>query len=490
MQCLATDIKGKAPSRRWDCLHARKFSTSPQYPPPDLFKPGSSSFSPSDDRQVDDEVSSKSTFMAPPSAFSTFGASPTLLAEFLSIQPTPLTLNSLLSHAPAPGQVPTTSQLIESAEFTRRELPIRLARRVGGFRSLPFIVGSNPYIQQIARLYSQSFETLARFPEIVDLNDHDNFVSMLESLVEDHAQNVPILARGFLECKKYMDAREVSAFLDAAIHSRIAIRLIAEQHLSIAGLFHDARRAGKTGVMQQEAAWGEDRLSVIGVVDTKLSPARMVKTCAQFVHGLCEGTLGAAPELVLEGDVNSTYIGVPVHLEYVMTELLKNSYRATTERWRERAAARQRSNRFSADPPEPMPPIKVSISKSRNHLSMRIRDQGGGISPKNLPHIFSYAFTTVNSAEDDAGSSGDSGDLEGPYAIQAVGGVVDNGLGEIGASGLLSGLGTLAGLGYGLPMARIYATYFGGGSALDIVSLYGHGCDTFIKLPADPLHFQ
>ena len=383
------------------------------------------------------------------------------------MQPTPLTLSSLLSHAPAPGQVPTTSQLIESAEFTRRELPIRLARRVGGFRSLPFIVGSNPYIQSIARLYSQSFETLALFPEIVDLEDHDRFTNLVEKLVDDHSQNIPTLARGFLECKRYMDSKDVSAFLDAAIHSRIAIRLIAEQHLALSGIFHDARRASENG-----SKWQPDpeRASVIGVVDTKLNAARMVRMCGQFVHGLCEGTLGAAPELILEGDVESTYIGVPVHLEYVMTELLKNSYRATTERWRERVNARKRSNKVVTDSLQPMPPVKVSISRSKNYLSMRIRDQGGGISPKNLPYIFSYAFTTVGEPEEEKPEETDLG----PYSMQAIGGAGGDGLGELGAAGLTSGLGTLAGLGYGLPMARIYATYFGGGSALDIVSLYGY----------------
>lgn len=129
-----------------------------------------------------------------------------------------------------------------------------------------------------------------------------------------------------------------------------------------------------------------------------------------------------------------------------------------------------------------LPPVVVTIAKSANHLSLRIRDQGGGINPRNLPHVFSYAFTTAseptkNNSEDEDESEG------GPYAMQAVGGTGGDALAEMGKMGLASGLGTLAGLGYGLPLSRIYATYFGGGSALDVVSLYGHGCDTFVKLP-------
>lgn len=86
--------------------------------------------------------------------------------------------------------------ILQSASFTRRELPIRLARRVGAFRNLPFIVGSNPYVQKIARLYADSFQTLARFGEITDEESNTRYTDVLEQLVSDHAQNVPTLARG------------------------------------------------------------------------------------------------------------------------------------------------------------------------------------------------------------------------------------------------------------------------------------------------------
>jgi hypothetical protein len=69
---------------------------------------------------------------------------------------------------------------------------------------------------------------------------------------------------------------------------------------------------------------------------------------------------------------------------------------------------------------------------------------------------------------------GGGGDLDGLGVLSGGGDV-----------GLTSGMGTLAGLGYGLPMSRIYAEH--GRGALDIVSLYGHGCDTYIKVRANLL---
>jgi signal transduction histidine kinase len=41
--------------------------------------------------------------------------------------------------------------------------------------------------------------------------------------------------------------------------------------------------------------------------------------------------------------------------------------------------------------------------------------------------------------------------------------------------------GPIAGLGFGLPMSRVYAKYFGG--SLDIRSVCGIGADVFVEFP-------
>jgi 26S proteasome regulatory subunit T1 len=93
-------------------------------------------------------------------------------------------------------------------------------------------------------------------------------------------------------------------------------------------------------------------------------------------------------------------------------------------------------------------------------MSLRIRDEGGGVSRANMARIFSYAFTTADNGYPDNGDEG------GPYAAQHVGGSAaidgsDGGDGnlfsEITRKGIQTGLGTFFGLGYGLPMSRLYA---------------------------------
>lgn len=308
---------------------------------------------------------------------------------------------------------------------------------------------------------------------------------------------------GFLESAPYMSPKAISSFLDEAIHARIGIRLIAEQHLSLASSYFRNESASSENHNTQD-------LPSPGTIHTDLRPYSVLHHVGQVVSALCQSTLGSSPELLIEGHKDATYVGVPVHLEYVLTELLKNSFRASVEL------------RDRTDPQGEVRPVKVTIAKSKRHVSMRIRDRGGGIHPNNLNRVFSYAFTTAGRSPDadsstppssssSSSSSAQSQDssVSGPYAMQATpgsgaaneelggmggaagaGGGGDpniDGLSALSAAGLQSGLGTLAGLGYGLPMARIYATYFGQGAELAVVSLWGEGCDTFVRFPADPI---
>lgn len=137
---------------------------------------------------------------------------------------------------------------------------------------------------------------------------------------------------------------------------------------------------------------------------------------------------------------------MPVHLEYILTEILKNSYRATAER-------------RPSSPESALPPVQVTISPSDDYLSLRIRDEGGGIPPANIAQVFSYAFTTARNSSSLDGEDDDSGG--GPYAAQQIGGAAAVGgggdadslnlgmFGEITAAGVQSGMGTIAGFGYG-----------------------------------------
>lgn len=197
---------------------------------------------------------------------------------------------------------------------------------------------------------------------------------------------------------------------------------------------------------------------------------------------------------------------MPVHLEYILTEILKNAFRASVERSQVQGLPSPSPIYITiASPPPPStfatPISEPSLTPFNSHpalLTLRIRDSGGGVSPAHISQIFSYSFTTARSSPYSADDDDEDG---GPYAAQSVGGMAgmysnsmhakqhnngdrtDHGGGlfaEIVGRGVQSGMGTIAGLGYGLPMSRLYAKYFGG--SLEFVSLDGWGSDVFVKL--------
>ncbi|KAG9018933.1 26S proteasome regulatory subunit 7 [Tulasnella sp. 427] len=391
-----------------------------------------------------------------------------LLQTYENLSPQPVPLRTVLSF----GEQLSPDSVVASAHFTLTEIPKRLAQRVRSLDCLPFIVGTNPFIARIHELYQRSFSALASYPAPTNIEENRAFTLRLESLVDAHADDIPVLAKGFRECARYMTPAVTTLFLDEIIRSRIAVRLIAEQHIAISHALETPQEQGSTS-------------RELGIVNKKTSPKDMVTMCSRFVSELSDATLGASPRLVLEGDVDATFPYVPVHLEYILTEVLKNSYRATVE--------------HHHDDPGPLPPVVVTIASSMlppspqrpAYMSIRIRDQGGGVSPAHMKNIFSYAFTTADS-KGALSPTGDDGLDGGPYAAQHVGGIAAIGdqsgagslFGEITGKGLQTGLGSIAGLGYGLPLARLYASYFGGGSGLELVPLYRFGTDVFIKLRA------
>ena len=99
-----------------------------------------------------------------------------------------------------------------------------------------------------------------------------------------------------------MKPEAMASFLDGAIRSRIAIRFIAEQHIALTQALKLA--PDRDSRMDQ----------FLGVVDSECSPADMVKLCTGFVHELCVGTFGIAPEIVLEGMTDVTFTSVPPSL--------------------------------------------------------------------------------------------------------------------------------------------------------------------------------
>jgi signal transduction histidine kinase len=350
--------------------------------------------------------------------------------------------------------------LLSSANFTLSLLPIRIAHRIQALRNLPFIVVSNPHISKIYNNYLHSFSRLLPYTDkgVSTPEEEIVFTDIVAEVVQTHTNTIPTLARGFLECRKYISPQDVTAFLDEHLRARIGTRLIAEQHIAL-------------HFSTQEHGYHEnEQSSYIGVIDTQLHPATVVDRCGEFVGEICELRYGVRPSLVVNDESDTTFAYVPVHLEYIITELLKNAFRATIESRRPGDRDRCHPIVITIAPAPPGPPIVAPGSSgilpqsddSAPRIAIRIRDRGGGVSPENLPKIWSYSFTTFSPSSPSSSSYSDA------LSTIATGG----GSSETGS--------TIAGLGYGLPLSRAYAQYFGGGIALQ--SLWGWGADVYLSL--------
>ncbi|KAL8858784.1 MAG: hypothetical protein Q9178_004701 [Gyalolechia marmorata] len=379
----------------------------------------------------------------------------------------PLALADLARHGRPPL---STEALFSSANFTLSLLPIRLAHRIQALRNLPFIVVSNPHIAQIYNNYVHSLSTLLPYQErrITSLEDEIQFTEVMADLVQTHANTIPTLARGFLECRRYISPANVTRFLDEHLRARIGTRLIAEQHVAL----HVSSKPHSVGA---GTAQENEQSSYIGVIDTALRPAEIIRHCEAFVGELCELKYGVRPTVVINGQSDARMTHVPTHLEYIITELLKNAFRATVESGKERepievtiAAAPDTPEAGSVATNSALNDARTPNLSSVPGVTIRIRDRGGGISPDVLPSIWAYSFTTFADGDVlDTGNNAGGGGNGNADALNAI-------------SGAGGDSSSLAGLGYGLPLGRAYAEHFGGG--VQIQSLWGWGTDVYVKL--------
>ncbi|KAF8423050.1 putative mitochondrial pyruvate dehydrogenase kinase [Tirmania nivea] len=448
------------------------------------------------------------------------------VVALLAAMPLPtLTLQDLVRH----GYPPLSPQrLLASARYTRSVLPIRLAKRILALRNLPFIIVSNPHISEIYNNYIYSLRSVLQFPSNhpTTLAEESQFTEMLKDIVKTHSNTIPTLAKGFIECKRYINPEEVESVLERHLRTRIGTRLLAEQHIAL----HEAS-VGK-GVKKGEKEEGSES-GYIGTIDTNMLPSKIISSCSAFVGDICELRYGVRPKLILEGHTKEKFPYIPVHLEYIITELLKNAFRATIEsptltKTPSDVHESQQDDGNGGD--ESLPPVIVTLSVSRRErrngsrgakvLSIRIRDRGGGIALEVMPSIWKYSFTTFDPergryyppsitsstttsttlSSSTSSYSSSSSSSSSPYAysdIPNLTGVVDDysnpmnvnlgmgGGGAIDALNITSDTGTaggssIAGLGYGLPLSRAYAEYFGG--TLSVQSCFGWGTDVYLLL--------
>ncbi|RHZ78252.1 hypothetical protein Glove_166g289 [Diversispora epigaea] len=398
------------------------------------------------------------------------------------------------------GQNPSQGTLLRAAQFLADELPIRLAHRVKELDELPNDLSEMPSIIKVKNWYAQSFEELVSFPklelpssikekltgngniseitEITHLPENapnlfkplpvgatrtavplrhryyafineidwppevrvynENFTKLIEGIKRRHDPVVTTVkfkkkrmlniiklvsvAQGILEYKKHKHSEgintNIQAFLDRFYMSRIGIRMLIGQHVALNRL--------------------PARSDYVGIICTKTNIAQTVQEAVDNAKYICEDYYGLfrSPEVQLFCPKDLIFTYVPSHLSHMLFELFKNSLRAVVE--------------LFGDESDSYPPIKVIVAEGKEDITIKISDEGGGIPRSSIALVWTYMFTTAEPRTIDPESS--PSDFKAP----------------------------MAGLGYGLPISRLYARYFGGD--LKLISMEGYGTDVYLHL--------
>ncbi len=191
-------------------------------------------------------------------------------------------------------------------------------------------------------------------------------------------------------------------------------------------------RIGIRVLLGHHAAIHDSRDGWVGIICAQTDVMDVVKEAVENASMLCRRTYGDPPAVVFHGKTNLRFKYIPSHLHHMIYELMKNSFRASIEN--AEANGKDKCSR-----------VHVVIAGGMEDVSIKISDAGGGIPRSAIDRVWHYSYTTARKSHID-GSDGD----------------------------------IMAGLGYGLPLCRLYARYFGGD--LQLVSLEGFGTDAFLHL--------
>ena len=179
-------------------------------------------------------------------------------------------------------------------------------------------------VQQVKELYITSFLELTSIDKnISNLNDEEQFAQLLEGIYERHSSVLVQMARGAFELRagvrdgkidiekhtsierpqnaaggarrkvQFDMMEETHAFLDRFYISRIGIRVLIGQYLSL----------------RQKPVQ-----DYIGLICLQSSPYEIVKRAIDDAAFMCARKYGDSPEVIITGRLDLTFPYVPTHL--------------------------------------------------------------------------------------------------------------------------------------------------------------------------------
>jgi len=338
---------------------------------------------------------------------------------------------------------------------------VRYAQRIKMLEALPDWDGTRS-INHVRQMYVTSFKEL----RLADPARPEVFREQLRTIKKRHT-HTNLLVGGF---KAYAQAEElgeaeINEWLDRFFALRVSTNMLISHYLEITSGRREDDRSKEEEVNPYQSS-----------INPRCHPFRIARHAAEVIGKLCEQWYGCAPEIIVRDEGAQPFPFVPRYLFYILSELLKNSVRATIEQhFVNRAYPISTPEEVRAS----LAPVQVLVCSGSDVCSIRVSDEGGGIPVDQLGHVWSYLYTTAEP-------------INFPLTRESVDAPTDLRKLEMGMLNSVHSLADgdeeqnmlmrspLAGLGCGLPLSKLYAQYLGGDVKLHTLPCFG--TDVFVYL--------
>ena len=317
---------------------------------------------------------------------------------------TPIKFNKLINYSN------NYNNKILRTQFLHKELPIRISQRIIELNQLPYNLLKLNSMSKVYNLYNETFRKLIDFKLPKNLNESNKYSNILETIFKEHAAINNDIANALITYNNnYKMIKHEEEFINKILYnfymSRLSIRFLIKQHLII----------------------NKNKNNLFGLINEKCNPYNLTQNIIMNIDQMSYIIYKKYPKIIINNDsYKGNFIYIDSHIEYIVTEILKNSVRSTME--------------FGYNSPK----ITIDIKLVKDELIIKISDNGLGFNRKKLNQLFNFTYSNA---------------------------LIDN---------YIDKKTIIAGYGHGLGLSRIYSRYFGGD--LIIVPFEGVGCDVYIYL--------
>ncbi|KAJ1916029.1 [Pyruvate dehydrogenase (acetyl-transferring)] kinase isozyme 2 [Tieghemiomyces parasiticus] len=356
-----------------------------------------------------------------------------------------------------------------SAQFLHRELPVRVYQNLKVLRAQSWVplVASSPVLQCLTERYTDDLNLLTSLEVPNDTRTEAKFLQTLRVLQARHQDHMALARRG-IEQLRQNRPESISAHVEPRV-STTADSTTPGESAPAASIYTGN---SEPKVENQLADRFMDDLYTASIGDQllineyvfladhgrnlvrRIQPDQIAQQVIREVQAAARNfKLGPVADIELNAPATqASILHIEPYVANVLFKILYNSVFATMNHHHEQRSRSAATSTLSATPP---PPVRLTIVGGSEDVAFKVSDEAGGLSLSKMGQLWRH---TIDDCK--GGDGGRARRTHAPHHLSFLGSPLN------------------------LPTARLIARYFGGD--LSLVSMEGHGTDTYLHLPRRP----